>query len=179
MIYYKDDDNLGTDFRQMHRKCGAARFKVHRPRCDCPKILRLVKNDTDSINKFPTATIEDGKIDALVVVPDTRQKYIYLCRDTQAEVFAEDPRIAELKLREEIFPKTEATGAVDESSFKVSCASCLLSAHEPNGFCLISSSSPGDVDLVRDRSRSTREEKEAGGRSLHPDHAHFVARLSR
>ena len=184
-IYYMDDDN-NNNFQQMHNACKALRYKVHKPRCDCPKLLRMIENN-DSVNEFTTS--EDGKMDALVVVPDTKQKYLYLCRETQLDVFAEDPRRAELKLRQEMFPNTTTTNAeeaeatvttaIDESKFKVSCASCLLKAHEPNGFCLIASSSPDIVDLVRDRSRSQREEKEAFGQSLHPDHAHFVARLPR
>jgi len=188
-----NDDPIGNkNFQQMHRECKALRYKVHKPNCNCPKLLRMIQGN-DFVNELAeTATIEDGKFDALVVVPDTKQRYIYVCRDTLSDAFQENPRKAEFKLRDEIFSNTTATEApveegetaaaatiVDESQFKLSCASCLLIENEPNGFCLIASSAPDVVDLVRDESRSKSREKEAVGQPLHPDHAHFVARLPR
>mmetsp|Transcript_33579 Transcript_33579/g.79183 ORF Transcript_33579/g.79183 Transcript_33579/m.79183 type:complete len:501 (-) Transcript_33579:327-1829(-) len=197
-VYHTADNNddgdptdLHKSFREMRNDCKALRYKVHKPRCDCPKLLRMIEKH-DFSHELTGGSVEDGKIDALVVVPDTKQQYIYVCRDTPLSVFEEDPRKAEWKLRRELFPETTTTddateeelGAppttgTDESKFKLSCASCLLKGHEPNGFCVISSSSPDIVDMVRDTSRSKRREKEETGRPLHPDHAHFVARLSR
>ena len=193
---YSTDDGDGTNkinnnsFWQMHNDCKALRYKVYKPRSDCPKLLRLVEHH-DSSDELTDVMLEDGRIDALVVVPDTKQKYVYVCRDTQVGVFEEDPQAAETKLRNEIFPPTtvapeaagdveeSATTSIDETKFKVSCAQCLLQAHEPNGFCLIASSSASVVDTIRDTSRSNKDEKEAMGRPLHPDHAHFVANLPR
>lgn len=188
-----EDLDTGINFQQFHGECNALRYKVHKPRCDCSKILRLVQNE-DHTNETLPGVFDDGKVDALVVVPDTKQKFMYLCRDTPLGVFEEDPRKAELKLRAEIFPTKsddkitlpgeegvhfETRVVVDESKFKLSCASCMLLSHEPNGFCLVSSSSSEIVDRVRDNSRSKRDQKESKGHPLHPDHAHFVATIPR
>jgi hypothetical protein len=197
-VYSTDDDDTNSSsnnninnnsFWQMHNDCKALRYKVHKPRCDCPKLLRLVESH-DSSDELTAVMLEDGRIDALVVVPDTKQKYVYVCRDTPVGVFEDDPRAAETKLRDELFPKTVApeaagdvdeiaTARIDETKFKLSCAHCLLQAHEPNGFCLIASSSASVVDTICDSSRSNKDEKEAMGRPLHPDHSHFVANLPR
>jgi hypothetical protein len=198
-----------NNFLKMHRMCGAVRYKVHKPKCDCPKLIQLIKTidySYDSDDVIIEGGGGGGGIDGLVVVPDNKQRVIYLCSGTNQDIFNDDPRMAELKLRDEIFSSSKivsssdadeyadagvyvdvetiatATTVVDESQFKVSCASCLLTANEPNGFCLVTSSSSTSLDLVdavRDRSRSRKEEKEAIGEALHPDHAHFVARLPR
>lgn len=187
-----NDDSSGSrssnkSFRQMHEDCKALRYKVHKPGCDCPKLLKMVEYH-DSSDALAAVKLEDGRIDALVVVPDTKQKYVYVCRDTTADVFEDNPRGAEEKLKKEIFPTTSPVSSdvdgeditrIDETSFKLSCASCLLKAHEPNGFCLIASSSADLVDTVRDRSRSNQRKREESGLVLHQDHAHFVARLPR
>lgn len=161
-------------FWQMHNDCKALRYKVHKPQADCSKLLKMVQHHDDAVDELAAVKLENGKIDALVVVPDTKQKFIYVCKDTSLAVFEEDPFRAEKKLRDEIFAKGRI---IDTAGFKLSCASCLLLDHEPNGFCLIASSTRSLIDIVRDKSRSNRREKEYSGIDLHQDHAHFVATL--
>jgi hypothetical protein len=162
----------------MHRDCKALRYKVHKPQSTCPKLLNLLSSSGDDASLADFRS-EDGRtVDALVVVPDTKQRYLYVCRDTPLRVFEEDPRGAETKLRDEIFSR-ESTIDETTTGFKLSCAACLLRDHEPNGFCLVSSPSPEIVDHVCDTSRSNKSALEAKGVALHPDHSHFVARLPR
>jgi hypothetical protein len=189
-----------NNFLKMHRMSGAVRYKVHKPKCDCSKLIQLISTIDYSDDSDVITEEGGGGIDGLVVVPDNKQRIVYLCSETNQDIFDNDPLMAELKLRDEIFSPSKmlssadadagadvetiatATTVVDESQFKVSCASCLLMANEPNGFCLVASSSSTSLDLVdevRDRSRLRKEEKEAIGEALHPDHAHFVARLPR
>eukprot|EP00536_Pseudo-nitzschia_multiseries_P005518 jgi/Psemu1/285832/fgenesh1_pg.103_\ len=68
----------------MHRDCKALRYKVHKPGCDCPKLLRMVarhmhehehEHEHEPIDLAGVAA-KDGTMDALVVVPDTKQRYI-------------------------------------------------------------------------------------------------------
>ena len=177
-----DGDDRGSNhkgFSQMHKDCKALRYKVHMPRTDCPKLLKMVQHHDNSSDALAAVMLENGKVDALVVIPDTKQKFIYVCKDTSLGIFEDDPFKAEKKLLNEIFPKDSAgeSRAIETTGFKISCASCLLLGHEPNGFCLIASSSASIVDMVRDTSRSNQREKEASGIALHQDHAHFVARL--
>ena len=192
----KSDHNSNSNsrsFRQMHNACQARRYKVYKPQSDAPKLLRLVEkhNHTPLHEELTAVLLENGTIDAFVVLPDTKQPYLYVCRDTPLSRFDEDPVGTETKLRNELFLNTketthttDVTTAADNASddiglFKVSCASCLLQAYEPNGFCLVASPSANVVDEIRDKSRFQRCDKEATGRPLHPDHAHFVAQLPR
>ena len=167
-------DRKTGGFWQMHNDCKALRYKVHKPQADCSKLLKMVEHHDNASDELANVKLENGKVDALVVVPDTKQKFIYICKDTSLAVFEEDPFLAEKKLRDEIFDKTSA---IETSGFKLSCASCLLNDHEPNGFCLVASSTPSLIDMVREKSRFNQREKEALGIDLHQDHAHFVATL--
>ncbi len=170
-----EGDNINRAFRKMQQDCSALRYKVHKPMCDCPKLLKMVQHHENAGDELASVMLEDGKVDALVVVPDTKQKYVYVCKDTSLGVFDEDNFKAEKRLRNELFPEG-GSRPMDGNGFKLSCASCLLE-HEPNGFCLIASPSEAVVDAVRDMSRNNQRKKEASGIALHQDHAHFVARL--
>ena len=157
----------------MHNACQARRYKVYKPQSDAPKLLRLVEkhNHTPLHEELTAVLLENGTIDAFVVLPDTKQPYLYVCRDTPLSRFDEDPVGTETKLRNELFLNTtetthttDVTTAADKASddiglFKVSCASCLLQAYEPNGFCLVASPSANVVDGIRDKSRSQRCDK--------------------
>lgn len=176
--FSQNDDELGdrrtSGFWKMHNDCKALRYKVHKPQAGCSKLLKMVQHHDNAGDVLANVKLENGKVDALVVVPDTKQKFIYVCKDTTLRVFEEHPFRAEKKLRDEIFGKSSE---IETAGFKLSCASCLLFDHEPNGFCLVASSTPSLIDMVCDRSRSNRREKEAMGIDLHHDHAHFVATL--
>ncbi len=179
---YSSSGNSESDrgFWKMVQDCTALRYKVHKPRCDCPKLLKTVQHHDNAGDELSAVMLqEDGKVDALVVVPDTKQKFIYVCKDTSLEVFESDPFGAEKRLRNELFPEdtTSESRPTEANGFKLSCASCLLRDHEPNGFCLVASSSESVVDAVCYKSRSNQRKKEASGLALHQDHAHFVARL--
>jgi hypothetical protein len=175
------------DFPSMHKRCGAARYKVHKPGCSCNKIkqARLALSITsggnddnkidDSSPSNPDPTME--QLDGLVVIPETRFiTLIYLCLNTSAEEFQRDSFATEKKLRSELFPPSSSSSE-ETVSFKASCAACLLK-HEPNGFVCVSSLSRQTVDFARDLARKRADEKRNEG-ELHSDHAHYVCSLSK
>lgn len=178
-----------SDFPSMHEKCGAARYKVHKPGCSCSKLKKARSallttsggNDDnkahDSSPSNPDRTKE--QLDGLVVIPETTTRlspFIYICLDTGVDEFRRDSFAAEKKLRSELFPPSSSSSS-ETVSFKASCASCLLQ-HESNGFVCVSSLSRQTIDFARDLARKRADEKRIEG-ELHADHAHFVCNLSK
>eukprot|EP00592_Proboscia_alata_P017639 CAMPEP_0194397592 /NCGR_PEP_ID=MMETSP0174-20130528/125631_1 /TAXON_ID=216777 /ORGANISM="Proboscia alata, Strain PI-D3" /LENGTH=423 /DNA_ID=CAMNT_0039193789 /DNA_START=271 /DNA_END=1542 /DNA_ORIENTATION=- len=184
-----------SNFPAMHKVCGAARYKVHKPGCDCPKMERQVRpfislnNADERVDSGVHATGTNAglnyrsssqQLNGLVVVPDTKSiPSVYLCLGTGSDEFSRDSLSKELKLKEEIFAPLFSAGDEQEqtASFKVSCAACLLK-DEPNGFACVSSSSSQTVDFARDMARHQAEEKRQEG-PLHADHAHHICTLPR
>jgi hypothetical protein len=171
----------------MHKKCGAARYKVHKPGCSCPKVKQARsalsttsgENDDnktdDSSPSNPDPTMK--QLNGLIVIPETRViTWIYLCLNTSADEFRRDRFAAEKKLRSELFPPSSSSSE-DTVSFKASFAQCRL-RDEPNGFVCVSSLSRQTVDFARDLARERADEKRNEG-ELHSDHAHYVCSLSK
>ena len=119
--------------------------------------------------------------DNLIVLPDTKGSNppIYICNNTNLETFQRNATSCELKLAGEIFSinigKVEDTTSLDNNipSFKVSCAICLLTSHQRNGFVAIISSSLRDVQSTIQSARDATPETE----QRHADHAHFVCAI--
>jgi ADP-ribose pyrophosphatase YjhB (NUDIX family) len=132
------------------------------------------------------------ELDGLVVIPDTKTiPFLYLCRHTGIQEFQRDAMAAEQKLQDEMFPTTHeekttqssettttssSSSSSPSSSFKASCASCLLE-EIPNGFVCVASSRQTTVDMARDLARQRAAEKSSAA-MLHSDHAHYVCSLS-
>jgi hypothetical protein len=194
-----------SDFPSLHKKCGAAQYKVHRPGCSCSKVKQArsavivpttmattatSSGETDagaSSPSHPDPIME--RLDGLIVIPDTNFiAWVYLCQNTSASEFQRDSFAAEKKLQSEMFPpssstttttgSSEETAVVPVSSFKVSCAACLLK-HEPNGFVCVSSISRQTVDFARDLARTRANMKRNDEGNLHSDHAHYICSLSK
>lgn len=166
-----------ANFIDMHAKYGApARYKVHRPGCACSKMKKL----RERLEGQDAAIATDG----LVVLPDTGAiNSYYICSHTGEAVFEQDSKAAELKLREELF--RDRIGGDDDdddddelSSYKVSCAVCLLRL-EPNGFICVSSLSRQTVEFARDLALEAKRAKEQSGVELHADHAEYVSVVKR
>lgn len=116
--------------------------------------------------------------DNLIVMPDTyRPSAVYVCRDTNSARFKENGIACEQKLSMEIFAskKGDSGGNDDIPPFKVSCAICLLTNHQPNGFAAITSDSFDRVQHNVDKARDAFAVNAKKG--LHSDHAHFVCAL--
>jgi hypothetical protein len=153
-----------SNFESMHKKCRAARYRVHKPGCNCYKV-KQARSSTE-------------KLDGLVVVPDVKQiSSVYLCLGTGRDEFQRDHLASENKLKDEIFAQSSSPVDTANPSFDVSCAICLLQI-EPNGFVCVSSSSHQTVDFVRDMARKRAEQKRKDG-PLHGDHAHYICTLPR
>lgn len=167
-----------SNFAEFLQQCnGAARYKVHKPLCDCPKVQRIrngptiVTTGSDSSCRQCNIEEEEGgsfirNLNGLVVLPDIKRiPAVYMCLGTDRATFVDNPLAAETTLRDEIYHNVPST------SWKLSCASCLLTL-QPNGFVCISSTSSAEVDWVRDLARTKALEKDAAAR--HADHAHYV-----
>lgn len=189
-----------TDFQALHLKCqsvGAAaikykvdsssvttKYKVHMPGCNCQKLKKrinegnfvFVENEngpSDQEDNSTTAMEALNALDGLIVVPDTKSiSFLYLCRNTQASIFAENPLSTELELKKMIYASSFPQ---DESSIKVNGAACLLQI-EPNGFACVVSSDSDLIDLVRDTTRKRIEEKKSSD-LLYADHGDFLLTL--
>eukprot|EP00956_Cyclotella_meneghiniana_P017676 scaffold29028_cov77-Cyclotella_meneghiniana.AAC.1 len=113
--------------------------------------------------------------DNLVVLPDTpRPSTAYTCKQTGFSRFQQNGIACEQKLAIEIFgaKKGDIGGNDDVSSFKVSCAICLLTGHYWNGFvALVSKSSDQLQPIIQTARRASKAKQQTG---LHSDHAHFV-----
>ncbi len=158
---------ITLDFSSVHTECGAARYKVHKPGCHCPKVKKIRSSLVHPVQQY---NVE--QLDGLLVVPDIKFiNAVYLCLGTTSNEYARDPIAAEQRLKEEIFGQPFTT------NFKVSCATCLLQ-DEPNGFVCISSSSRQTVDFVRNVARNRSEEKRQQD-LLHADHAHYLCTMPR
>jgi len=106
-----------SDFDAFRKSCDyAVSYKVHRPNCPCPNVVRLLSDVRQGIrrvvyrnNNHNPHEVEEGltseqPIDGLIVVPQTRSiPSIYLCLDTTEETFLLSPKQAELKLATELF----------------------------------------------------------------------------
>ena len=178
-----------SDFASMHAKCQAARYKVHRPGCNCSKIKSIRERLPTSRKPTYSTNTDDSdastNLNGLVVLPDIKRvDCFYLCLETDDETFRNEPRMAELKLRGELFSENDPnSGYLEQKNtsfqpYKVSCAQCLL-IDEPNGFVCVSSPSAQAVAVGRvlalKRIRYKREEAIA----LHADHADHLAVMSR
>ena len=173
-----------SNFESFRKECQAVRYKVHRPNCACPNVktalakpIVVVDDPTaeSEVVESPAETrIFEEPVDGLVVVPQTRSlRSIYVCDETKEHSFHENPKKAELKLRQEIFPDAKESEC---TSFKVSCASCLLD-YQPNGFACVSSPSTDIVNRARDWAREAATNKSRD--QWHADHAHHVVTLPR
>ncbi|KAL3807576.1 hypothetical protein ACHAXA_005152 [Cyclostephanos tholiformis] len=129
--------------------------------------------------------VVDAIFDNLIVLPDTKANnpnHAYACLGTDRRSFDENWIGCERKLANEIFGIDVGGGNDDDiPTFKVSCAQCLLSDHQPNGFvAIISPSSAGLTPILRcarDASSyyaSRRRSSSSGNSPLHADHAHFL-----
>ena len=137
-----------------------------------------------------TATME--LLNNLIVLPDTQSshpKYIYVCTDTHGRAFQSDWKRCEDKLANEIFNNNNNDASLPSSpppsSFKVSCAICLL-RHRSNGFAVILSPTMSTLlptiqaannnarRLLDKNSTSTNNSSSSSSSGLHADHAHFL-----
>jgi hypothetical protein len=179
------------DFLSMHRSCRAAAYKVHKLGCNCDKLrsvqssnVKFVGRDDDEGDgeEEPPRTFEEleaRRNQGLLVLPDFKHvRHVYLCQNDNVlldDNGEDEPRCGlENKLKEELFSERRQDNDGDDkgSSFKVSCAGCLLK-DEPNGFACISSTNYNLImTQVRDAARQAQQVKIANGDKLHPDHAH-------
>ena len=163
--------------------CRAAKYKVHAPNCTCSKIEGLrnrfhqYNNKRSLTDKLKDLAMSDP-FDNLVVVPDTKTTpAIFVCNETTSKEFRSDARLCETKLAYEIFsgddnalPKEKT---MDVLAFKVSCAACLLTGHQKNGFVAIVSDSAQELLSTLSKARIAAGDA-AKHFKLHSDHAHFV-----
>ena len=113
--------------------------------------------------------------DNLVVLPDTaRPSAAYICKQTGSSRFQQDGMACEQKLAMEIFgsKRGDTCGNDDKSSFKISCAICLLTGHYWNGFVALVSKSSDQLQSIIQKARGASKAKSQN--ALHSDHAHFV-----
>ena len=166
----------------MHAECQAARYKVHRPGCNCSKMKTVrerLRTENDDDYEFPAV------LNGLVVLPDVKSiDSIYLCLDTDDTAFSNDPKEAELKLRGELFSEDDPnSGYLEQKNtssqpYKVSCAQCLL-IDEPNGFVCVSSPSTQTVAVARNLALKRIRYKKEEDIPLHADHGEHLAVISR
>jgi hypothetical protein len=176
----------------MHQKCqddgmrAPIKYKVHKSGCSCSKLrtklnsgnFQFVEQDTIIDDNDNNTLLDDG----LIMHPDAKGiPCIFFWRNSK-NVFAEDPRLAERELQNQIDVAAAAAAAaaaavvVVSSSFKVTCAACLLD-DEPNGFACVSSSSEEAIHLVRDWTRKLAAKTPMDQRAS--DHGDFVLTLPR
>jgi hypothetical protein len=184
-----------SDFGAMHQKCqddgmrAPIKYKVHKPGCSCSKLRTKLKSgnfqfveqqqqqqqqqqDTIIDDNDNNTSLDDG----LIMHPDAKGiPCIFFWRNSE-NVFAEDPRLAESELQNQIDVAAAAAAVVSSSSFKVTCAACLLE-DEPNGFACVSSSSEEVIHLVRDWTRKLAAKTPMDQRAS--DHGDFVLTLPR
>ena len=163
-----------SQFDSWHSSIQAARYKVHKPNCNCPTLERVRYHNMEFVEQQQQQEImeedEAKKIawNALTVQPQVKNiRSMYRCLDTEQEVYSANPVQAELKLRREIFDNNKTDEAT--ADYGVSCAPCLLH-REPNGFACVSSNSVESLNQVRDTARLAALQKQ----ELHPDHAHHL-----
>jgi hypothetical protein len=131
-----------------------------------------------------TTTINNDIFDNLTVIPDTaRPSALYISQNTNLLQFQQNGIGCEQKLSVEIFGSRDDNngdndaGRNNGSSFKVSCAICLLTNHYQNGFVAIVSNSLKDIQPLLMNARNNAAARIKSMNSLHSDHAHFVCAL--
>ena len=160
----KNDVSITNDFSKLVNTSKAARYKVHRPGCECSKVSNLLLK-----NKHQ----EEG----LLVLPDIKAiTSIFVGGTGSFRSFLLDPLGHEQTLKKIIFPSSQIQNRT--TTIKVSCASCILNI-EPNGFVCISSSSKADIVKAKDMAQSAKEYAIESGVSLHSDHAHSMCIMER
>jgi hypothetical protein len=159
-----------TDFARLVERSQAARYKVHKPNCSCPKVRAL------SISKPNGTADQEKQRTGFIVLPDTKStRSLFIGGSASAESYALDPLACEQELHDIIF--SQETQAKISTPVKVSCASCILNI-EANGFLCISSPSKSIINYAKDRANEARLSKIDGGTNLHSDHADYVCSLS-
>jgi hypothetical protein len=140
-----------------------------------------------SYNKNDTATTKsttNNIFDNLTVIPDTaRPSALYISENTNWMQFQQNGMGCEQKLSVEIFgsiddnSRDNDAGRNNGSSFKVSCAICLLTNHYQNGFVAIVSNSLNEIQSLLENARYNAAARIKSMNSLHSDHAQFVCAL--
>lgn len=153
--------------------CRAAKYKVHAPNCSCSKLQSFRKRYDDECrslaDQLKDLAISDP-LDHLVVVPDTKTTpAIFVCNEATSREFRADARQCERKLADEIFEGK--TNSLDALPFKVTCAACLLTGHQKNGFLAIVSDSPQELQPIIEEARVASNK----AAQLHSDHGNVCA----
>jgi 8-oxo-dGTP pyrophosphatase MutT (NUDIX family) len=150
-------------FAALHQHVGAARYKVHKPACDCSKVVKLA--------------LAPAYNNGFVLLPETqnsRQKNVYYhCPIQGGMSYADQPVEAEWQLRNVLFPPPSSSASRDDTtqgSFKISCAVCLL-IDQPNGFVGIASDRRSVVEYVCHQARLESNHDQADDNNWHHDHA--------
>lgn len=143
------------DFATLVRESQALRYKVHKPDCECPKVLKVKENLRDY----------DSKRTGFWIVPENPRIVFNYAVDKALGDYENEPLDHEKALFQEISYREQLT------DIQVTGAQCLLQL-QPNAFMVVLGSREM-VDQARDEARlnSSKQKK------LNSDHAHHICTL--